>query len=98
MTFYTGKTVPQAYRSGAFVALRGSSETQTRTGYKIVYVPFVKGQPTGEYQDFATGWMLGADKPEVWGRPVGITQLQDGSLLVVEDGNGTIWKISYKGA
>jgi glucose/arabinose dehydrogenase len=63
-----------------------------------VYVPFVKGQPTGEYQDFATGWMLGADKPEVWGRPVGITQLQDGSLLVVEDGNGTIWKISYKGA
>ena len=37
------------------------------------------------------------DKPEVWGRPVGITQLQDGSLLVVEDGNGTIWKISYTG-
>lgn len=97
MTFYTGKAFPAAYRSGAFVALRGSSETQKRTGYKIVYVPFVKGQPTGEYQDFATGWMLGADKPEVWGRPVGITQLQDGSLLVVEDGNGTFWKISYTG-
>lgn len=97
MTFYTGKTFPAAYRSGAFVALRGSSERLKRTGYKIVYVPFAKGQPTGSYQDFLTGWMLGEDKPEVWGRPVGLTQLQDGSLLVVEDGNGTIWKISYKG-
>jgi glucose/arabinose dehydrogenase len=97
MTFYTGKAFPAAYRSGAFVALRGSSERVKRTGYKVVYVPFAKGQPTGSYEDFLTGWMLGEDKPEVWGRPVGLTQLQDGSLLVVEDGNGTIWKISYKG-
>ena len=96
LTFYTGKTFPVAYRSGAFAALRGSSNRVKRTGYKIVYIPFVKGQPTGGYEDFATGWMLGEDKPEVWGRPVGLTQLQDGSLLVVEDGNGTIWKISYK--
>ena len=97
LTFYTGKAFPANYRNGAFAALRGSSERVKRTGYKVVYIPFVKGQPTGTYEDFLTGWMLGEDKPEVWGRPVGLTQLQDGSLLVVEDGNATIWKISYKG-
>jgi glucose/arabinose dehydrogenase len=97
LTFYTGKAFPASYRNGAFVALRGSSERVKRTGYKIVYIPFVKGQPAGTYEDFLTGWMLGEDKPEVWGRPVGLTQLQDGSLLVVEDGNGTIWRVSYKG-
>lgn len=96
MVFYTGKTFPARYRSGAFAALRGSGGRTKRTGYKIVYIPFAKGQASGGYEDFATGWMLGEDKPEVWGRPVGLAQLQDGSLLVVEDGNGTIWKISYK--
>ncbi len=97
MIFYTGRSFPTRYRTGAFAALRGSGGRAKRTGYKIVYIPFAKGQATGGYEDFATGWMLGEDQPEVWGRPVGLAQLQDGSLLVVEDGHGTIWKISYKG-
>ncbi len=97
LVFYSGRTFPARYRTGAFAALRGSSGRTKRTGYKIVYIPFAKGQPTGSYEDFATGWMLGEDRPEVWGRPVGLAQLQDGSLLLVEDGNGSIWKISYKG-
>jgi glucose/arabinose dehydrogenase len=96
MAFYTGSAFPQRYRSGAFAALRGSSGRAKRTGYKIVYIPFEKGQPTGSYEDFATGWMLGEDRPEVWGRPVGVTTLKDGSLLVTEDGNGTIWRIAYE--
>ena len=95
MAFYTGTAFPTSYRNGAFVALRGSSERVKRTGYKIVYVPFAKGQPTGEYQDFATGFMKAEDSPEVWGRPVGLTVLQDGSLLLVEDGNGSVWRIAY---
>ena len=95
MAFYTGKTFPERYRNGAFAALRGSSGRTKRTGYKIVFIPFPKGQPTGSYEDFATGWMQSEDAPEVWGRPVGVTQLQDGSLLVVEDGHGTVWKIRY---
>lgn len=94
--FNTSSALPAHYRTGVFAALRGSSGRTPRTGYKIVYIPFVKGQPTGSYEDFATGWMLGEDKPEVWGRPVGLAQTADGSLIVVEDGNGTIWKISYK--
>ena len=95
MLFYSGSAYPARYRSGAFVALRGSSGRSRRTGYKIVYVPFTNGQPAGGYEDFATGWMLGEDRPEVWGRPVGLTQLQDGSLLVTEDANMTLWKITY---
>lgn len=97
LTFYTGTSFPARYRSGAFAALRGSGGRTPRTGYKIVYIPFAKGQPTGSYEDFVTGWMLAEDKPDVWGRPVGLTQLKDGSLLLVEDGNMTFWKISYKG-
>ncbi len=95
MAFYAGSSFPARYRTGAFAALRGSSGRSKRTGYKIVYIPFEKGQPTGSYEDFATGWMLGEDRPEVWGRPVGVTVLKDGSLLVTEDGNGTLWKIAY---
>jgi glucose/arabinose dehydrogenase len=50
--------------------------------------------PTGGYEDFATGFGLGRDT--VWGRPVGVTVAQDGSLLVSEDGNGTVWRIAHK--
>jgi glucose/arabinose dehydrogenase len=96
MTFYSGSAFPAQYRSGVFAALRGSSGRTKRTGYKVVYVPFAKGQPTGSYEDFATGWMLGEDQPEVWGRPTSVTQLQDGSLLVVEDGNNSLWRIAYR--
>lgn len=95
MTFCPSRALPERYRTGAFVALRGSSGRSVRTGYKIVYVPFVKGQPTGAYEDFATGWMLGEDKAEVWGRPTSVSCQPDGSLLVAEDGHGTLWRIAY---
>jgi glucose/arabinose dehydrogenase len=55
---------------------------------------FIKdGVPTGEYQDFVTGFVV--DDANVWGRPVGVTVAKDGSLLFSEDGNGTIWRVSY---
>ena len=50
----------------------------------------------GRCSDFATGWMLGPDKKEVWGRPVALLQLRDGSLLVSDDGGKVIWRVSYK--
>jgi glucose/arabinose dehydrogenase len=52
------------------------------------------GKPTGEYDDFMTGFVI-SDK-QVWGRPVGVATAEDGSLLVTDDGSGTIWRISYK--
>jgi glucose/arabinose dehydrogenase len=61
-----------------------------------VFVPFKNGKPAGPPQDFLTGWMLGENKREVWGRPTGITMTRDGNLLVSDDGGNRIWRISYK--
>jgi glucose/arabinose dehydrogenase len=95
MVFYNGGKFPAKYRGGAFAALRGSSGRSKRTGYKIIYLPFEKGQATGSYEDFVTGWMLGEDKPEVWGRPVGLAVRKDGSMLITEDANGKVYRVSY---
>ena len=94
MTFYTDDAFPAEYRGSAFVALHGSWNRSGRTGYKVVMLPFKDGKPTGEYQDFMTGFVLSDN--EVWGRPVGVAVAKDGSLLVSEDGNGTLWRVSYK--
>lgn len=94
ITFYEGSAFPSKYRGNAFVTLHGSWNRSGRTGYKVVMLPFKDGKPTGEYQDFMTGFVLSDE--EVWGRPVGIAMAKDGSLLVSEDGNGTIWRISAK--
>ena len=95
LAFYDHTAFPAKYRHGAFAALRGSSGRTDRTGYKVIFLPFRDGQPTGAYEDFVVGWMLGPDRPEVWGRPVDVTVLRDGSLLVVEDGNHSIWRVRY---
>ena len=95
MTFYDGSAFPPAYRGGAFVAEHGSWNRSKRTGYKVIYVPLKDGVPTGEYEDFMTGFVR--DDAHVWGRPVGVAVAHDGSLLVSEDGNGTIWRVSYRG-
>lgn len=96
LAFYDKTAFPAKYRHGAFAALRGSSGRTPRTGYKIIFLPFDKGQPTGTYEDFVVGWMLGEDRPEVWGRPVDVTVLADGSMLIVEDANNTMWRVRYQ--
>jgi glucose/arabinose dehydrogenase len=95
MTFYDKTTFPPDYRGDAFVALHGSWNRALRTGYKVIRIQFRNGRPTGEYQDFLTGFVR-SDRA-VWGRPVGVTVTADGTLLVSEDGNGTIWRIAYTG-
>ena len=95
-TFYTGTQFPEKYQGGAFLALHGSWNRSKRTGYKIVFVPFKKGQPVSGPEDFLTGWMLAEDKKEVWGRPVAVLQMPDGSLLISDDGAGKLWRVSYR--
>jgi glucose/arabinose dehydrogenase len=68
-------------------------EPGKRTGYKIVRVRLKNGVPTGEYEDFSTGFIV--NDASVWGRPVGVAVAEDGALLISEDANGTIWSISY---
>ena len=98
MTFYTASNgvaaFPAEYRGDAFVALHGSWNRSTRTGYKIARARLDHGIPTGEYDDFLTGFVV--DDRNVWGRPVGVTVAHDGALLITEDGNNTIWRVSYR--
>ncbi len=94
--FYTGNEFPSEYKNGAFLANHGSSNRADRVGYSVTFVPFKNGKPSGPERDFLTGFMLGPDKKEVWGRPVALAQLHDGSILVSDDGGKKLWRISYK--
>jgi glucose/arabinose dehydrogenase len=97
LQFYDGKTFPEKYRNGAFVAFRGSWNRNQGTGYKIVFVPFdAKGRPQGYYEDFLTGFLLDPSGPTIWGRPVGLLALPDGSLLFTEESNNRIYRIQYQ--
>ena len=95
--FYTGKMFPKEYDGGAFFARHGSWNRSKRVGYDVAFVPFKNGRPAGELRPFLTGFMLSPEKKEVWGRPVGLLQLPDGSVLVTDDGGKKIWRIAYKG-
>jgi glucose/arabinose dehydrogenase len=95
-TFYTGKAFPEKYRGGAFLAWHGSWNRSKRIGYEVAFVPFSKGKPSGDPEDFLTGWMISPESTDVWGRPVAIMEMPDGSLLVSDDGGKKIWRISYK--
>jgi glucose/arabinose dehydrogenase len=99
MTFYTATNgaaaFPAEYRGDVFAASHGSWNRSSRTGYKVIRARLENGVPTGEYDDFLTGFVV--DNASVWGRPVGVTVAHDGALLVTEDGNGTLWRIAYTG-
>ncbi len=96
IVFYTGTMFPAEYRNDAFVALHGSWNRKNRSGYKVIRIPFEKGKPEGGYENFLTGWVPDEAGPDVWGRPVGLTMIKDGSLLVVDDGGKKIWRVTYK--
>ena len=97
LAFYDGSMFPPEYRGDAFVALHGSWNSSTPTGYKIVRVPFRDGKPAGYYENFLTGfWIAGQKLAQVRGRPVDIVVAKDGSLLVSDDASGSVWRISYK--
>jgi len=102
MLFYTGDMFPEKYKHGAFVALHGSWNRlpYAQMGYSIVFLPFKDGKPTGEIEEFATGF---AGKEEVKNvseaeyRPTGLAQGADGSLFISDSQKGRIWRIYYYG-
>jgi glucose/arabinose dehydrogenase len=86
---------PEQYRGSAIVALHGSWNAGGPRGYKLVLVPFKDGKPTGDYQNFLTGfWVSGTSPAEVWGRPCSLAFDRDGTLLVGDDLGGTIWRVT----
>jgi glucose/arabinose dehydrogenase len=95
MVFYTGQQFPREYAGDAFASEHGSWNRARPTGFKVIRVPLRAGVPTGEYEDFMTGFITPGG--EVWGRPVGVAVGKDGSLFVTDDGSNTIWRVSYQG-
>jgi len=95
MTFYDQAAFPAKYRGDAFVALHGSWNRAKRTGPRVIAVPVEGGVPTGEYEEFMTGFVANDDA--VWARPVGVAVAHDGALFVSEDANGTLWRVAYDG-
>jgi glucose/arabinose dehydrogenase len=94
LTFYDGAQFPAEYRGDIFAAEHGSWNKHVRAGYEVIRVPrHHTSRASGEYEDFLTGFVL--DNGDVWGRPVGVTVAQDGSLLVSDDGSNVIWRVSY---
>ncbi|WP_422664343.1 PQQ-dependent sugar dehydrogenase [Telluribacter sp.] len=93
MIFYTGNQFPAEYRNDAFVALHGSWNRSNPVGYKLVRLHFENGKPV-RFQDFVNGFLINNDN-SMFGRPVGISQYQDGSLLFTDDYNGVIYRVAY---
>ncbi|CAL67643.1 PQQ-dependent sugar dehydrogenase [Christiangramia forsetii] len=93
-TFYKETAFPEKYHNGAFVGQHGSWNRANFSGYKVLFIPFdEKGNPQ-QPEDFLTGFIADDDASQVYGRPVGVTTLPDGSLLVNDDDGGVIWRVS----
>ncbi len=91
--FDTGKMFPFEYRNDAFLVMHGSWNRSDRAGYKVVRIPMNRdGTPKGGYEDFVWGWKMPDE--DVWGRPVACVFAKDGSLLITDDGENKIWRVS----
>jgi glucose/arabinose dehydrogenase len=94
LVFYEKKSFPARYHGGAFITQHGSWNRSVISGYKVIFIPFKEGKPTGRPEDFLTGFVENLSTSEVHGRPVGIAVTNDGSLLISDDTSNTIWKVS----
>jgi glucose/arabinose dehydrogenase len=92
LAMYTGKNLPAHYHGGAFVAEHGSWDRTPLNGYKVVYVPFKGGKPSGPAQDVVTGFLDADDRAH--GRPVGLAIDRAGALLIADDVGNTVWRVS----
>lgn len=92
LAFYDGAMLPEKYREGAFIGQHGSWNRNPPIGYKVIYVPFANGRPSGAYEDILTGF-LSADG-RVYGRPVGVVVDKKGAVLVADDVGNTVWRVS----
>jgi glucose/arabinose dehydrogenase len=96
LTFYMGSKFPAAYRNGAFIGQHGSWNRSALVGYKVAFVPFRNGKPSGALEDFLTGFIADEEKGEVYGRPVDVAVATDGALLVADDVSSTVWRVAAK--
>jgi glucose/arabinose dehydrogenase len=93
LVFYDGAVFPEKYRGGAFIGQHGSWNRSEFAGYKVLFVPFADGHPSGPPEDFLTGFIANEEAKEVYGRPCGVAVLPDGSLLVADDAGNKVWRV-----
>lgn len=93
-TFYDGEMFPQKYKNGAFIGQHGSWNRSKFSGYKIAFVPFENGTPTSAPEDFVTGFIANEEESEVYGRPVAVTVMPDGALLINDDSGNALWRVA----
>jgi glucose/arabinose dehydrogenase len=91
-TFDTGSSLPAPYRGGAFIGQHGSWNRKPLSGYKVIFVPFKDGRPSGEPIDVLTGFVDNDGK--ALGRPVGVAIDKAGALLVADDVGNTVWRVT----
>jgi glucose/arabinose dehydrogenase len=89
---YAGTGLPANYRGGAFVGEHGSWDRTPLNGYKVVFVPFSGGKPSGPAQDVVTGFLDANNQAR--GRPVGLAVDRSGALLIADDLADTVWRVS----
>lgn len=92
LTFYEGNLLPKRYAGGAFIGQHGSWNRKPRSGYKVIFVPFENGKPSGVPEDILTGFLN--EEGDALGRPVGVAVDRKGALLVADDVGNTIWRIT----
>ncbi|MDO8305489.1 sorbosone dehydrogenase family protein, partial [Herminiimonas sp.] len=95
LMFYSGKDLPKKYLNGAFIGQHGSWNRKPRSGYKVIFVPFANGMPSGPSQDILTGFVNA--EGEAMGRPVGLTMDRTGAILVADDVGNVIWRVKSSG-
>jgi len=96
LVFYRGKSFPSRYHGGTFIGMHGSWNRSNFVGYKVAFVRFENGRPAGPIEDFLTGFIANEKASEVYGRPVGVTVWNDGSLLVADNSGRKVWRVSTK--
>ncbi|SAL30930.1 glucose/sorbosone dehydrogenase-like protein [Caballeronia turbans] len=92
LAFYDGNAFPERYRNGAFIGQHGSWNRKPRSGYKVIFVPFDNGKPSGPPEDVLTGFL--SSDGHALGRPVGVAVDRKGALLVADDVGNTVWRVA----
>jgi glucose/arabinose dehydrogenase len=92
LAFYTADLFPAQYRGGAFIGQHGSWNRKPLNGYRVVFIPFAGGRPTGKPEVFLTGFL--SDSGEAHGRPVGVAVDKRGGLLVADDVGDIVWRVA----
>ena len=94
LAYYAGKELPERFQGGMFIGQHGSWNRSEFSGYKVIFVPFKDGRPSGEPIDVLTGFLKGDGSGKAHGRPVGVAMDGTGALLVADDTGNTVWRVT----